>query len=385
MSDNLPQEASGRRSNEQGVALIVAILGLVVMGGLVTAAFTTTFLEARLADNTRRAAQGFAAAEFGLAQTVDGWNVAAYNSMAVMDSVPVSGATPHGSGSYNGYVIRMAEDLFLVEITGSGRGGLSQQRVGEFLRAVGLQVDTQASLTVQGPTRIGGNANVAGTDAVPSGWSSCPTPDATTDQGGVRLPDPTQLTFQGSQCAEGACITGSPPVEADAAVSDATFTQFGDIDWAQLTQYAVTIPPGNPGAIAPAFDAVTGACDASVATNWGDPLNPASKCGAYFPIIYAPGSLHLNSGAGQGMLLVEGDLQVSGGFQHYGVVIVQGSLSSTGQGGHFNGAVMARNVNLADTKILGSAVIQFSSCATARALKAAAPASRLPSRGWVYR
>ena len=101
--------------------------------------------------------------------------------------------------------------------------------------------------------------------------------------------------------------------------------------------------------------------------------------------MYAPGNLKLTGDVGQGMLLIEGDLVVSGNFRFYGVVIVRGRLSTLGAGGTFTGAVMAQNVSLGDNKILGSATVQYSSCANNNALKGASVAHRLLSPGFVYR
>ncbi len=369
-----------RVHNERGAALIISILGLVVMGGLVTAAFTTTWMEFRLADSTRRAAQAFGAADFGLAETVDSWDVGTWNNLDALDSVAVSGTSAHGHGTYSGYVKRMSDDMFLVMITGKDKSGNYQQRVGEYVRLSGVNVDIQAALTIQGPTTIGGNAQVVGADSTPSGWSDCPPPDSS--QSGVRMPDSTLLTTQGG-CDGNACIDGDPSVEQDASVADSTFSQFGDIDWMALAAYADTLAPGTYSGIDPVFDGA-GNCNRSVQTNWGDPTN-TSDCSDYFPLLYVPGTVKLTGNYGQGMLLVEGDLEVSGGFEFYGVVIVRGRLSSTGTGGHFNGAVMAQNVDLDDNKILGSAVVQYSSCSSNRALRAASVSDRLPSRGFVYR
>ncbi len=370
---------TSRARDERGAVLIIAILGLVVMGGLVTAAFTTTWMEFRLADNTRRATQAFGVAEFGLAQTINNWDVGVWNNMDVLDSVAVSDTSSYGNSSYRGYVIRMAQDLFLVEITGSVRGGRSQQRVGEYVMLSAVDVDIQAALTVQGPTTIGGAAQIVGADSTPSGWD-CPPPDSS--QSGVRMPDSSQLTTQGG-CTGYDCIAGDPPIEQDASVNDSTFSVFGDIDWGELAAYADTLPPGTYSGIDPVFDG-SGNCNTSVQTNWGDPTN-VSVCSDYFRLMYVPGDLKVTGNVGQGMLLVQGDLTVSGGFEFYGVVIVRGRLSSTGTGGHFNGAVMAQNVDLDDNKILGSALVQYSSCASNRALKGASVASRFPSRGFVYR
>ena len=84
--------------------------------------------------------------------------------------------------------------------------------------------------------------------------------------------------------------------------------------------------------------------------NWGEPWYPAvpataSVCQNWFPIIYRPGNLKLQGGRGQGILLVDGDLELAGGVEFFGIVLVKGRLNTTGNGNKINGAVMARNVD----------------------------------------
>jgi hypothetical protein len=67
-------------------------------------------------------------------------------------------------------------------------------------------------------------------------------------------------------------------------------------------------------------------------------------------------------------MLIEGNLSVQGGFEFYGPVFVKGELSTQGTGGHFNGGVVAANVNLGSSTVLGNAVVSFSSCAVERAI-----------------
>ena len=88
-------------------------------------------------------------------------------------------------------------------------------------------------------------------------------------------------------------------------------------------------------------------------SNWGDPFTPTSPCFSRFPIIHAQAGLTINGELGQGILLVEGDLAVQGGFEFFGIVMVRGKLKTNGTGGHFNGAVMAANVDLDDNTVIG--------------------------------
>jgi len=64
-----------------------------------------------------------------------------------------------------------------------------------------------------------------------------------------------------------------------------------------------------------------------VLTNWGSPTSPTGPCGGYYPIIHITGTGSvINGQEGQGVLLVDGSLDVQGGFQFFGVTIVKGSI-----------------------------------------------------------
>ncbi len=86
---------------------------------------------------------------------------------------------------------------------------------------------------------------------------------------------------------------------------------------------------------------------------------------------------------GQGIVVIEGNLRVQGGFEFYGIILVRGTLETAGTGGHFNGAVLAANVSLDDNVALGDALVNYSSCAVARALRAGTMGAPIRSRGWM--
>ena len=133
---------------------------------------------------------------------------------------------------------------------------------------------------------------------------------------------------------------------------------------------------------------VNGDCNTFDNANWGDPnrATPAGPCESYFPIVYFQGDIsttaHISGGTGQGILLVDGNLVVDGGFVWYGPVIVRGSLTTQGTGGHFNGGVMAYDANLNDNTVLGNATINYSGCANAAATSANALIRRMKVRSW---
>jgi hypothetical protein len=123
-------------------------------------------------------------------------------------------------------------------------------------------------------------------------------------------------------------------------------------------------------------------------TNWGDPYRavlptPPGQCEGYYPVIHVLGDVHISGGRGQGVLLVDGDLFVTGGFDFTGAVIVRGSMHTAGTGAHFSGAVMAANVDFEDDLISGNSTIRYSSCALLNALSGNAYPLAVRDRAWV--
>jgi hypothetical protein len=197
------------------------------------------------------------------------------------------------------------------------------------------------------------------------------------------MPDSSLLTTSG--CGGLSCVQGDPKVDEDPTINDSTLTTFGDAtfdDWQALATKRIS---GGTRKIEPSTTVDASAnirCNTSDPNNWGSPLSPLLPCGNYFPVVWVDGDLNINGVQGQGVLLVNGNLGVQGGFEFYGPVLVRGTLSTQGTGGHFNGGVVAANVDLDQNTVLGNAVINFSSCAVAKALQNSAPAAPLRSRSW---
>jgi hypothetical protein len=186
----------------------------------------------------------------------------------------------------------------------------------------------------------------------------------------------------GGSCSGASCIVGNPQILTDPTITSSTFTNFGNTTFAQLAASANMTVSGTINSIAPATTGSPAYCNTAIGTNWGAPLAPASLCGGYFPVIYAPGNVRLTGGAGQGILLVNGDLDISGGVEFYGPVIVMGTVRSTGTGGHIYGGVMSNNANFGTVLVSGNSVVNYSACTIARALQGVSTAVPLAERGW---
>ncbi|HXE58142.1 MAG TPA: hypothetical protein VNK43_09080 [Gemmatimonadales bacterium] len=369
--------------NERGIALAIAVFALVVIGALVTGAFYAGRLEQRAGDHALYQAQALGAAEAGTDQVLGNWNIG-WNATAPGDSVLIGTTSLGGGSAYSALIRRLNSSLFLIQATGEYRGPggsiLSRRMVASLSRIITPDIEIEAALTVRGSLRIGGSAHIDGNDHG-NGWPGCP---ANQNMAGIRSDQPqSSIQTNGSNCNNLNCVYGTPRFVQDTTINANTFTQFGSTDFWQLASAADKVISGTVNGLAPVVS--SGTCDRSVATNWGEPNWPVTTtapCSNYFPIIYAPGNVRINGGRGQGILLVAGDLDLSGGVEFYGPVIVLGNVTSTGTGGHVYGGLMASNADLNPSTILGNSVVNFSSCAVYRALQGVSTVEPLRERSW---
>ena len=370
----------------EGFALAVALGAIVVIGGLIVGVLFAATQQYRIGRNTVLQARSLTAAEYGMNEILSTtqWNPT-WNNAAMGTLVATRGYSPGDNSTDTVRLTSLGNGAF--QLTSEGRAGnvlgaQGRKRIGALVTLSTIQINILGALTTKGATKIGGSSFIDGADDSVPNWS-CPAPGDSMP--GIAINDSTLIQPNGS-CSDLSCVQGSPQVQQSAgAGSDSTYNQFGDLNWTQLTALATkTYPGGTLTSIQPSYLA-DGSCNTADALNWGDPyrlLGPAATCGTYYPIIYSSSSLSITGGAGQGILLVDGDLSVSGGFEFFGPVIVKGSLKTTGTGGHFTGGVLAENVDLEQNTVLGNAVITFSSCALSMALQASATPRLANGRSW---
>jgi hypothetical protein len=148
------------------------------------------------------------------------------------------------------------------------------------------------------------------------------------------------------------------------------------------TSITVGVPPAFPPSPVdnPLPDSNFGSCNTST-TPWTGSGCPATQ------VTYVPGSVKLTSSAkGNGILIVDGDLEINGGLQFYGLILVKGVIKFTGGGSdktNIYGAVMAGQESYVDNTLGGSAVIQYNMCALQN-LMTPSPASLLSIREATY-
>lgn len=369
--------------NERGFALVGAIFALVIIAALIAGAFFASRTEMTVGRNSQTYQRAFGAAEAGLNNTIANWaSVGSFNAMATGDSTTVTGTLPSNGGSYTTVVKRLNNELFLVRTVGTDPSGSASRTLGAITKLLTVQMNFRASLTTRSQLKLGGSSFIDGRNTDPTSWS-CPS-GATDTLPAVLTRDSNQITTSG--CSSYSCLFGKPAIKQDTSINDSTFFKYGDTDWNELVAMATKTYVGDTGplnGVGPVGSATT--CTTSTMDNWGEPNrtgSPVVGCQNYFPIIYVSGNLKLTGGRGQGILLVAGDLEVQGGFEFYGPVIIRGHLQTAGTGGHFNGGIMAADVDFELNSILGNAVLTYSSCAITKALQYNASGRLVNTRSW---
>lgn len=391
------------RNDEQGMALILAVFGLVVIGALVAGSFFVGRVEQISGYNTTWASQAGEAAEAGLGYAMN-LDPVTYEAIPVWTSAAPNEYVTSGSGIsgvsyvvYTDSVRRLNQTVFVVRSTGrrvsAGGQVLATQTLAQMIRLAKPTVGVNAAVTVQDPIKFNGNSfAVDGHNSYPPGWgaSDCPTggpqADNTDDVVGIR-----SSTGTGMSASDGNNIDGYPAdaVPNDPTITSATFRNFLDYTYNTLANQAgvKNFPNATPyNGVAPVIDA-SSVCDKTAALNLGEPRRDAgyvSQCTGYFPIVHGTGAqLKFASGTrGQGILLVDGDLELVGGFEWTGLIIVRGQMKVTGTGNKITGAILTEGVDIATAgSIGGNAEVRFSRCAIDRAVNGAAQPAPV-SRGW---
>lgn len=368
-----------------------AVIGaLVIIAVLITSGFFVSRQEVRIGVASKHAGMAVNIAQAGANEVMANWNgyqlgnIGVWSDTTVTDTI-AAGVWEVTIRNANNYVYLLRSRGTVTE--GGALWAGATREIGLVTKMVFADIDPPAALTTRGTTVVKGNAEINGANVTPPSWAPYCTGFATNDTTGVLTNDTSLIGTVGI-----GTVAGAPPYDQDSTIVDSTFTTFGEMDWSELTALAQAEGKDVSGfgttinGTAPDTTA-SGACNEATLTNWGDTI-PTAACGAYFPLIYHSGpTLRIQSGGmGQGILLVDGDLDLRGNFLFYGIIIVQGNFETQGNGNRIIGAVLASNGLLDDQSITGGSEVSYSRCAVRRAILNNASLSRarpLAQRGWI--
>lgn len=371
--------------DRRGMALLTALFGIVVIALMISGAFFSSNQENRGGRNALVEQRAFAVAEFGLNSEVSNWdrgrNLPGGMAVGAVDSSRVyvaAGDTARVS------ITRLTPTSFWVMSEGMANIGNatleSRRQTSAYVRIAYPSITPKGAITTAGNISLTGSAIVDGRDTDPAGWGQCASiPNA--DVPAIVAAPGMSVSYKTQN------IPSTPKVVYDSAAADSnTYVRYGSESWNSLVSNADIVLPGGTynSDIEPIGTATT--CDNTLLTNWGEPFRPGTVAGCYgrYPIIYFSSSVKLNgNGYGQGILLVNGDLEINGKFEFYGLVIVRDDIRKGNGTANIRGSVYAANTVLADPSfIAGNQDVVYSRCAVESALAGSAILVRVKERHW---
>jgi hypothetical protein len=370
------------KQNREGMALAMAMFAIVVIGALIAGAFFASTQDFRIGRNSLVAQRAFSAAEFGLNKTMAEWSTA--DNLAIKSGGErLMNYTFDDGGRATVRITRLNDYSYWVVSEGSA--GLNtpvetRRRTSSVVRLAYPAVKVGGAVTLAGGGVVKGSTQIYGNNKNPTGWDCADYPGR--DTTAVAYAPGTSLTIQKASNAVGTPQSYADPNAAD----DGTYVKYGDESWTTLTQQADVVTSGDHN---PLPDGTATTCNHTT-ENWGEPYRPGNAevvlgCTSYFPIVWVKSDLHVNGkGRGQGILLIEGSLQVNGDFTWDGLVIVKNDVIKGNGNPQITGAIMARNATLADggSEFLGNSTFQYSKCAIESALRGSARLVPAKQRAW---
>lgn len=387
VSDHHLQPETEPGSERRGAALLLALFFVVILATIVSAAAFVSQQEYRGSRNTLVEQRAFAVSEFGLNNEISNWdrgrNLPNPVGMPIggMDTTRVYVAA---GDSARVSIKRLTANAFWVVSEGRANIGSmwleSGRQTGAYVRIAYPSITPKGAITSAGNVKLQGSSTVNGYEHPPNGWPQCANIQGDTVPAVVVGPGATVTTGSGN-------ITSVPGIVYDPAASDSnTYVRYGSESWISLSSNAdIVLPGGHFGSdIQPVGTATT--CNRSLNTNWGEPRRPGVQgCYGYYPIIYVQSNLKINgNGKGQGILLVNGDLEVNGTFEFYGLVILRNNLVKGNGTAMIKGAVFAANLTDNDplSWLVGNQDVHYSSCAVESVLRGSAILTRVTQRHW---
>lgn len=372
----------GRLSGTEGLALPVALLGLVAVSVLVTSALVTSSTELSLSrahqDGTRSLYAANGALERFVAQRA-AMTTNTENRLAT-GSYPVTVATGEAysvavANLYSGdpvaqsggsYSRKETYSLLAAPATGRGRSVGAFVEVSRFATAISFNVDSGLTL--------GSDATVTGSATISDGSSAGAACDSASAPAAIRHADGTEVNEQGS----GHDIYGAV-IEDSRASAQLMAHVLNGHDLAELTQYA-TFRFG-PMFGQPAFTDGVSQTATNPSYRWGCPAQLVTGCSAqqaaFFPTVVIDangGTVDLTGVHAQGVLVVRnGNIHIRGNFKFAGILLVEGTLLITGTP-RIEGGVIAMGDEAIidpgdDTTTSGNSLIRFNKCQIVEAQK----------------
>lgn len=352
-------------ANRRGVSLPLVIILLALLAGGVAMGFTRVSGERRIIGDQQAQLEAWSAAQAGLEQ----YAASLHGAPPTTDSVAIS------LGGRDTAFVRLQQlrprvgtsaAVYLVRSRGRSRSAErydvhtppAERTVAQLAVHPALTMDVDAAWTsIGGLNKNGGSGTLSGADRC----------GAAPPVAGVGVPTTAAGGGPGYEQSGGASVpNGDPPIQ-DMGPDPAAAAENVDIDWDGIV---------NNGALPPNFEYNGNA-------GWPTPSQFND-----WPIVRVNGDRSLGpADDGRGILIVTGNLSLSGTFVWDGVILVGGAITSDGYNNVYGATISGLNVQLGMTVPEsdmgnGNKVFQYDSCAIDNALSNAY-SLRLLQNAWV--
>ena len=256
---------------------------------------------------------------------------------ATTDDQPLATGTINGV-SYAAYLTNDSADGTSNTTDSNGRVLITSVATGPNNSKAQVQVVVSAYAPPSSPATIyaegdvtgnGSSLSISGNDACGGG----------TDLAPIYTKDPATTNLNGNPT-----LTGNPPTPQNGPL---------DID---IQKYLDALKPGATTTLTQDQNGASYGSATSYVTVYSWPDDPNN---------YNNQGLKLQNVTGYGILLVQGDLTLGGGFNWHGVIIATGSITLNGGGGqaiNIQGQIFQGTSTLTDLTINGSNTITYNSC-----------------------
>lgn len=324
--------------DEGGFALLTALLVLVGLTALTAGGFMMSDTERRVSASYEAGVQAFYAANSGLEQYL-GTQVGTPGSASYSFS---RGTAEVGATK----LLDLDDGRSVWRVTSVGEfdvAGEAERTLSKIAVLESKLVNANAAITsLSGIQKNGSSGTISGVDAASS--SQCPA-GGTQNVAGVATPVGGYTeNGTGNGNGNGGGSSCSVPDGSPDCLEDDDLAADLDLNWADIYNNGSPVPTPYDENNWPAYDP----------DQW--------------PVVYASGSLSVNSGhSGQGTLIVTGNLTMNGSFSWDGLVLVGGSVTSNGNNDVEGSIVSGLNQTLGQTVAVsdianGSKSFQYHSC-----------------------
>jgi hypothetical protein len=361
--------------NRRGTSLLFVVLVLALLGGLAGVLFGMLRLRWLGGESALRSARVRTVADGESERLLAEWDPLVADSLSVGGQVALPPRSTVGRIRIADSLFRLDRSLYLAQVVAEDRGRdgalLARGIAGRLVRPVQATVpDSQAVLTA-GTVTLEGSPLVSGEDHLPAGWGgvcSNPFPSGAGVRSGSAAP-------VGGTCETGTCVTGLPPALTDGGLRGGFLDTLSGLRIADLVRAYDHSVAGVISAIGPVESG--GSCDRGSSLNWGDPAGPGAPCSGYFPLLVAAPGTRIAGGAGQGVLIGLGSVELDGDLAFYGVVLARGTLTLRDRA-RVVGTVLAED----SVVLVGTSRVERSVCGVQRALAGAARPLGSVMRSW---